>query len=66
MNKTQRFLNYLKGNLKNMVTIKLLFVVLAVAFCICLDTWNQLPFLWEAERGSLTVYYYIFNSNFAH
>lgn len=62
MNKTQRFLNYLKGNLKNMVTIKLLFVVLAVAFCICLDTWNQLPFLWEAERGSLTVYYYIFNS----
>lgn len=62
MNKSQRFFNYLKGNLKKNITIKLLFVVLAVAFCICLDTWNQLPFLWKGERGSLTVYYYIFNS----
>lgn len=62
MNKCQRFFNYLKGNITKMITIKLLFVILAVAFCICLDTWNQIPFLWQTERGNLTVYYYIFNS----
>lgn len=62
MNKNQRFFNYLKGNLKKIMTYKLWLVILAVAFCICLDTWNQIPFLWESERGGMTVYYYIVNS----
>ena len=38
-----------------------LILIFGVAFCICLDTWNQIPFLWS-EQSTITVYYYLFNS----
>lgn len=62
MSNRLKFWNYLKANISVTASVRVLAVILGIAFCICLDTWNQIPFLWKAERGAITVYYYIFNS----
>lgn len=62
MSSRTRFWNFIKENVSITASVKILPVVLGIAFCICLDTWNQLPFLWNSERGRVPVYYYIFNS----
>lgn len=47
--------------LKRSATIKFFVAALGVVLCICLDTWNQLPFLWSPDTG-VDVHYYWLNS----
>lgn len=54
-------MNYVLGCFKHIFSIKSLVFIIGVAICICLDTWNQIPFLWS-EQSTITVYYYLFNS----
>jgi hypothetical protein len=62
MNKKSKMLYYLSGSFRQILSYRTGIIIVAIAFCICLDTWNQLPFLWTCDRNSMTVYYYIFNS----
>jgi hypothetical protein len=62
MNKRSKILYYLSGSFRQTLSYRTLIIIIAIAFCICLDTWNQLPFLWTGDRNSIAVYYYIFNS----
>lgn len=62
MNSKTNFWNFIKASISITASAKIFAVILGIAFCICLDTWNQLPFLWNSQRGKVTVYYYIFNS----
>lgn len=62
MNKGSKMLNYLRGSFYQTLSYRTGILIVAIAFCICLDTWNQLPFLWMGDRNSMAVYYYIFNS----
>lgn len=52
-------INYVAGCFHQMISIRVLFLMIGVMICICLDTWDQIPFLWSAK---ITVYYYLFNS----
>ncbi len=54
-------LHYVAGCFRQTVSIKSLFLIMGVSMCICLDTWNQIPFLWS-EQSTITAYYYLFNS----
>lgn len=62
MNKRRKILYYLSGSFHQILSHRTGILIVAIAFCICLDTWSQLPFLWTGDRNSITVYYYIFNS----
>lgn len=53
--------NYVAGCFRQIVSIKKMFLIFGVSMCICLDTWNQIPFLWSGQ-SAITVYYYLFNS----
>lgn len=53
--------NYVAGCFKQILSVKKLFLILGVSICICLDTWNQIPFLWSGQ-SAITVYYFLFNS----
>lgn len=55
-------LNYIIGSIKQALTPKIILVILGIILCICLDTWNQIPFLWSANDSSIDVRYYWFNS----
>lgn len=53
----------LKEDFKQKFFSKLLIILLiGVAFCLCMDVLNDLQFLWRSDKGSITVYYYLFNS----
>ncbi len=63
MNKIKVLKRYFIGEVVHkFLSCKLILAVIGVAFCICLDTWNQIPFLWNCERGDITGYYYFWNS----
>ncbi len=53
--------HYIKSCFGQAFSLKLVMLIVAVAFCICLDTWNQIPYLWSGQ-ASIDVYYYLFNS----
>lgn len=61
-NKKRKILYYLRGSFRQTISYRTGIIIVAIAFCICLDTWNDLPFLWKGVRSSITVYYYIVNS----
>ncbi|OYP21349.1 hypothetical protein CG709_07975, partial [Lachnotalea glycerini] len=62
MNKRNKMLYYLSGSFRQSLSYRAGFLIISIAFCVCLDTWNQLPFLWTGARNSMAIYYYIFNS----
>ncbi len=55
-------MNYIIGCMKQTLTPRIFFVIIGIIFCICLDTWNQIPFLWIGNDSSIDVRYYWFNS----
>ncbi|GAA4654309.1 hypothetical protein GCM10023142_14470 [Anaerocolumna aminovalerica] len=55
-------LNYILGSIKQVINIRIIFIILGIFLCICLDTWNQIPFLWAAKDSTIDVRYYWFNS----
>lgn len=59
-NKTKQ-LGYLKGCARQLISLKTILLIAGVTFCICLDTWNQIPFLWSGQ-STIDVYYYLFNA----
>lgn len=61
MNSRKNSLHYIGGCIHQAISYKTILVILGIAFCICLDTWNQLPFLFKDVSG-ISVYYYIVNS----
>ena len=46
---------------KRSLTVRFLLVPVGVVLCICLDTWNQIPFMWTSPE-TMDVYYYWCNS----
>lgn len=46
---------------KRSLTVKFFLVPVGVVLCICLDTWNQIPFMWTSPE-TMDVYYYWCNS----
>lgn len=53
--------NYLGVSIWEMLKSPIILYIFLVPLCICLDTWNQVPFLLKG-RGTMDVYYYLFNS----
>ena len=35
---------------KRSLTVRFLLVPVGVVLCICLDTWNQIPFMWTSPE----------------
>jgi len=46
---------------KRSLTVRFFIVPVGVVLCICLDTWNQIPFMWTSPE-TMDVYYYWCNS----
>jgi hypothetical protein len=62
MGSKHKMMNYILGSLRQVLSTRLIFIILGIAFSICLDTWDQIPFLWKAEDTAIDVRYYWFNS----
>lgn len=61
MENNKKLLRLLKMGIKTAIKEGFLIVVIGVILCICLDTWDQIPFLWTAN-GTVDVFYYWFNA----
>ena len=46
---------------KRSLTVRFFLVQIGVVLCICLDTWDQIPFMWTSPE-TMDVYYYWCNS----
>ncbi len=46
----------LGAELRRSLTVRSLLVPVGVVLCICLDTWNQIPFMWTSPE-TMDVYY---------
>lgn len=61
MENNKKLFRLLKTGFKTALKEGFLVVVIGVVICICLDTWDQIPFLWTANEA-VDVFYYWFNA----
>jgi len=61
MENNRRLLRMIGWGTKIAIKEGFLLVAIGVVICVCLDTWNQIPFLWTS-KDSVGVLYYWFNA----